>query len=351
MYISPIDILDISIAELEQIDEKNIIRLEKKLHVLKLQNQDNYFNVEEANLVLKQLKNEEDRKVILFIEKHPLFKTFITSGKANGSDTFKFQEENLNELENFSSFLDPYLKTYFVRLLKKDYQNKTFEASIEGLKHQSLFENETLLECHQFIEQQTKILIEKISVCKPKQLFDKHPEVTYESHINLLNVVPFGIIGQTKLAYAQAIISYFSRTHLFNSEYPKIRNAYSLLSKIEVEEALQKKVLDDYSNLGLGRLHAFKKKPKLVLINKFTLIPLKFIIFAPIKLLEILIITLKLVFQIGLLFPLGVISFTFGLLQLVVGSPDQTRKEVIHELKEQLLEVKKFFTTNPFTLK
>ncbi len=340
MYISPTDLLDISIEDLKNIDEKNIIRLEKKLNVLKFQNQDQYFNVNDIDRILTQLKTPKEREVILFIENHPDFKEFISSGTVNGRDTFKFQETYNDQLEDFAPFLDPFLHKFFYQFLKREYNNKNYEIIIDSLKNTALFKNETLLIYHEYIEQQTNFLAEKIAVTPPKTLYEKHPEVTYESHIELLNVVPFSIIGKTKIKYIQELINYLLRTNIFNAEYSKIKNAYVLFSKITSEDLAQQESILKFSKLGLGRLQALKIEPRLLFYHKYISIPFKVLLFAPILIFQILIITC-------LQFPFELIGFAFRILQLIFGSSEKTRKEIAIELKDQIIQFLKFFTKNP----
>ncbi|WP_299673969.1 hypothetical protein [uncultured Tenacibaculum sp.] len=353
MYISPIDILDISLEDLEQIDKKNIIRLEKRLKVLRLQNQDNSYNIDNVTLLLNQLKNEKDRNFITFIEKHPLFKTFITSGKADNIDTFKFQEEYSNKLQDFSDFLHPYLKTYFIPLLKKKYRNKSFEIITTALKNNNLFNDEILLESHQFIEQQTKILTEKISVCPPRKLFEKHPEVTYESYIDLLNTIPPGIIEEVKLEYAQELVDYFRKSNIFNSEYPKIKNAYKLLAKIDVSSPLKGEVLENYSELGKGRFYVFLVMPEEIFHNKKDKTLFKVLFFISRITLTILSFLVYLIIQIVILIPLAILSFSLLSIGLVFATDEKDRneakvhlKEFIKDFKDNYSSVSSFFKKN-----
>ncbi len=250
MYISPVDLLDISLEELENINEKNIIRLEKRLKILKLQQLEDFHNIEELYLLIDQLKDIEKRKVIIFIEKHSAFKEFLSSGKDDGPRTFFFENESSKNLSTFSSFLTPYLKAYFVPLLKKDYQNKKYDTIIEALKNKDLFTDEILLECYNYLNQQTSILTEIIRVTKAKQLYKKCPQVTYKTHILLLNLIPISIIKDAKIDYVNALVDYHNKTQVNNHEYNKIKNAYRLFSSIETEDEYVDEQIKKLSYLG-----------------------------------------------------------------------------------------------------
>ncbi len=349
MYISPTDLLEISIEDLKNIDEKKIIRLEKKLHILKLQNQDQYFNVNDIDRILTQLKTPKEREVIVFIENHPDFKEFISSGTVNGSDTFKFQETYNDRLENFAPFLDLFIRKYFFQFLKREYNNKNYEIIIASLKNTALFKNETLLVYYEYIEQQTRILIEKITVCPPKQLYEKHPEVTYESLIKLLNVVPYGRIKQIKIDYVKTLVNYFKKTKIFNSEYPKVKNAYLLFSKITVDNPSQEEVLKSLSELGNGRLKALRHYPYYSLVNQQNKAFLNILLFYRFSVFNSIASLLGLIFQLGIIFPLGLLSFLGCILQLIFGDEELSRVEIIDEIKEHINDFITFFKTNPFS--
>ncbi len=248
MYISPIDLLDISIEELENIDNKNIIRLEKRLKILAKQDQNNVNNIEEVQLLINQLKDPIKRQTIIFIEEHPLFKQFITNGVANKPSVFNFKEKYTTQLSSFSSFLAPYLETYFIPLLKKDYQRKKYDTIIEALRKKDLFTDDLLFKAYQYIEQQTKILIETINITPKRKLYEKCPQVTYRTFIELLNTVPNGIIKDLKIDYVNALVDYYNKTLTNNSEYTKIKKAYRLFSEIETEDPF---VHDQLKKLGL----------------------------------------------------------------------------------------------------
>ncbi|WP_299673971.1 hypothetical protein [uncultured Tenacibaculum sp.] len=250
MYISPIDILDISLEDLEQIDKKNIIRLEKRLKVLKLQNQDEFYNLDEMHLLLEQLKDSEKRKSIIFIEKHPKLKEFISSGNDDGPSTFFFEEEFIEKLSEYSDFLAPYLDTYFFPLLKRDYQAKKYDTIIEALNHEEIFSSDLLLRCYKYLEQQTIILIETIKITKAKTLYEKCPQVTYDTHTDLLNLLPYGISDDLKLDYVNALVDYYNKSRINNKEYNKIKKAYRLFAKLSTSDSFVEDQFKDLASLG-----------------------------------------------------------------------------------------------------
>lgn len=248
MYISPIDLLNISIEELEHIDDKTIIRLEKRLKILAKQDQNSIYNIEETQLLINQLKDPIKRQTILFIEEHPLFKDFITHGIANKPSVFNFKEKYISQLSSFASFLAPYLETYFIPLLKKDYQNKKYDTIIEALRKKDLFTDGLLFKAYQYIEQQTLILIETINITPKRKLYEKCPQVTYRTFIELLNTVPNGIVKDLKIDYVNALVDYYNKTLTNNSEYEKIKKAYRLFSEIKTDDPF---VDEQLKNLGL----------------------------------------------------------------------------------------------------
>ncbi len=250
MYISPVDILDISPEDLENIDQKTIIRLEKRLKIQRLQNQDEFYNLEEMHMLLEQLKDPEKRKVILFIEKHPNFKEFIRTGNDSGPSTFSFENEFLENLYQYADFLAPYLDTYFFPLLKEDYQKRKYDTIIQALKNEAVFTSDLLLRCFKYLEQQTIILIETIKVTKSQTLYFRCPQVTYDTHVELLNLIPNGISSDLKLDYVNALVDYYNRTKINNSEYNKIKKAYRLFKKIKTGDSFVEDQFIDLASLG-----------------------------------------------------------------------------------------------------
>ncbi len=250
MYISPIDILDISLEALENIDQKSIILLEKRLKVLRLQDQDEFYNLEEMHTLLEVLKDHEKRKSIIFIEKHPIFKEFISSGNDNGPSTFFFEEETISQLSDHTDFLAPYLDFYFFPLLKQDYQARKYDTILEALQYEDLFSNDLLLRCYKYLEQQTIILIETIKVTKAKTLYEKCPQVTYDTHIELLNLIPHGIADDLKLEYVNALVDYYNVSRINNKEYNSIKKAYRLFAKIKTSDSFLEDQFKDLASLG-----------------------------------------------------------------------------------------------------
>ena len=66
MYVSPVDLLDISLDELMNLDEKGIIRLEKRLKLQKHQRKLGNYNPQQTYELLYQLKDKEKRKIHSF---------------------------------------------------------------------------------------------------------------------------------------------------------------------------------------------------------------------------------------------------------------------------------------------
>ncbi len=282
MYISPIDLLDISLIELENINEKSIIRLEKRLKILKLQNEENFYNFDQSHILINQLKNKEKRNVFIFIEKHPSFKKFLSSGIYDEPKTFLFSEEVIND---YTSSLEPYLENYFIPLLKKDYQNKKYETIIQAFKSKDIFTNDLLLKCYEYIEQQTQILIETIQTAGSKELYKKCPQITYETHIDLLNSIPYGIIKDSKLEYVKVLVTHLNKISIIGSEYRKIKKAYTLFSRISIEDNDLKNQIDQLSYLD-NPLLTIKKNPKHILaliVEVLIVTPLRVLLISPIK--------------------------------------------------------------------
>ena len=262
MYISPIDILNISLEELTNIDEKKIIRLEKRLKILKLQQQENFYNQEDAYTLIKQLKDKENRKAIIFIERHLFFKEFITTGKHSGYSTFVFDKKYIENTTILASFLAPYLETYFIPLVKGEYKKKNYNTIIQALKAKDIFTDTTLLKSYQYLEQQTNILNETIKATPAGKLYERQPQVTYANHIELLNSIPIGIIKSTKIDYVNALVDYHNKNLKDNDEYLKINKAYTLFATITVDDPYLEKQLKELSSLGNRRTTYNNSQPK-----------------------------------------------------------------------------------------
>ncbi|WP_425657472.1 hypothetical protein [Tenacibaculum ascidiaceicola] len=345
MYISPIDLLNISIEELEFIDDKKIIRLEKHLKVLMLQNQIEHYNLEETQHLIQQLKDPFKRKAIIFIEEHPLFKQFITNGVANKPSVFNFKEKYKHLINTFSSFLAPYLNTYFIPFLKGDYQNKKYDIIIEALHNKDIFTSDLLFKVYQYIEQQTQLLIETIEDTSNKfKLYKKCPQVTNKSLIILLNSVPDGIAKDLKVNYANSLANYYIRTRINFFEYPKIKYAYQLVSKIEIDDKELKNQFNNISKLGNWN-HSFLT-PRSFIAFLFQII-FTILILLPLKIILLLITIIGLVLnpvvlKVFFILPLDILIFALNIIKLII-SDKKGKKEAKDHLRKDIKSIRLFY--------
>ena len=139
MYVSPVDLLGISIDELMSLDNKNLIRLEKMLDAKFALGETQGYNQQELNRILLQLDNPETKMAIFFIEKHPLLKKFITDGTHSHVKTFSIDEELLVDTPGVNDFLEPYFEQYFFPFIKQELQKKRYDIILRAMNNKDLF--------------------------------------------------------------------------------------------------------------------------------------------------------------------------------------------------------------------
>ncbi len=234
MYISPVDILGISVDELMNLDSRGLIRLEKRLKIQKLQQQDDAYNPQQYDALLAQLADVEKKKSIFFVEKHPNLKKFISTGEDDGVKTFSIDENLLKDAPHVNQFLAPYFDAYFMRLVKRDFKNRNYDALIRAMKYKALFTNQLLTTYYEYIKTQIEIITEKIVVAKKGQLIEYCPEITYKTLVELMNTVPLGFIKKVKLGYVNAMVDYYNSTLNNYPEFSKVKRVFSNFPFIEI---------------------------------------------------------------------------------------------------------------------
>ncbi len=226
MYKSPADLLQISLEELMNLDEKGIIRLEKRLKAQQVQNNSEGYNPQQNDILLNQLKDEEAKKAIYFIEKHPNLKEFISTGKDNSIKTFSIDNELLANTPNLNTFLAPYLEDYMMQLVKRDFGKKKYDTILRAMEYKALFTESFLDTYYRFVINQLSIIIETINVTQTGKLCDKLPEITYVTFVRLLNTVPLGLIRSKKIDYINAMVDYYNKGKNRYREFPRVKRIF-----------------------------------------------------------------------------------------------------------------------------
>ncbi|CAM1373456.1 hypothetical protein [Tenacibaculum xiamenense] len=250
MYQSPIDLLEISLDELESIDHKILVRLEKRLRLLQIQNENSSFNRDLQFQLLQQLKDPQKRACILFIENHPNFKQFLKTGKCTAPRCFNFKNYQNEIPDGLANFLAPYLEDYFIPVFKSSFQNKNYDIINQALNNDYIFTREFLHTLYSYVLQQLTILVKVIEQAKPRTLYKKCPQITYNGFINLLNQIPIGLVKSGKIDYVNALLKYYRRTRQHNAEYLKIKYAYRNLFKLEFDNPDVTEKVKEISEIG-----------------------------------------------------------------------------------------------------
>lgn len=234
MYISPVNLLGLSLDELMNLDSRGIIRLEKTLKIQRLRSGANAYNPEQVSSIVKQLSSPEQKKSVYFIEKHKYLKEFITTGKDSGEKTFIIDAVILADTPNIKEFLEPYFEAYFMRMVKADFALKKYDTIIKAMSHKELFTDNLLTTYYRYIKSQADIITEKVSISENGELIMKCPEVAYKTYIYLLNTVSLGVISKSKMDYVSAMIDYYNRTKNLYSEFSVVQRAFRNFKLIEV---------------------------------------------------------------------------------------------------------------------
>lgn len=250
MYQSPVDLLQISISELENLDAKAIIRLEKRLRLIHRQQNNTAYNKDLQFELLDQLKQEDTRACILFVERHPHFKTFLKNGECTAPKVFNFDSVSEEIPASLASFLAPYMEALFIPILKNSYRNKNFDIINQALSADYLFTVSTLQFIYDYIIQQTELLAKSMHEVTARRMYLTHPEVTYKSHIKLLNAIPIGQVKSVKIDYINALVEYYNKTKTANREYEHMKYAYRLFSAIEIDDPNLQDHLSVLARLG-----------------------------------------------------------------------------------------------------
>lgn len=234
MYISPVDILGISIDEVMDLDARGLVRLEKRLKLRKLQNKSDGYNPQQFDDLLEQLADPEKKKSIVLVERHPLLKDFITTGKDVGPRTFGIDDEILAATPHIDEFLAPYFDAYFMRMVKRDFASRKYDTVIRAMEHKALFSTALLTKYYEYVNGQLEILVEKISVARNGKLLKKCPQVVYTTLVDMMNTVPLGFIKETKLLYVNTLVDYYNSTKNRYAEFATLRTAFRNFTRIDM---------------------------------------------------------------------------------------------------------------------
>ncbi|WP_298475437.1 hypothetical protein [uncultured Maribacter sp.] len=236
MYVSPLSVLNISLEELMNLDSKGIIRLEKKLKAKQLRNSKEGYNPQQFHALLTQLQDEDAKKSIYFVEKHPLLKEFISTGDTTDIKTFSVDKELLAKTPNIAEFLSPYFDTFMMKLVKRDFANKKYDVIIRAMQYKELFTPNFLDTYYRYIINQLNIIIEIINITPKGKLIDKKIELTYGTFCYLLNTVPLGLIRSEKIAYINAMVDYYNATKNKHREFKKIQLVFDHMRKLYFDD-------------------------------------------------------------------------------------------------------------------
>lgn len=234
MYISPVDLLGLSLDQLMNLDSRGIIRLEKTLKIQRLRSGANAYNPEQVSSIIKQLSNEEQKKSVYFVEKHRYLKEFITTGNDSGEKTFVIDAVLIAKTPNIKEFLEPYFEAYFMKMVKTDFAAKKYDTIIKAMQHKELFTDYLLSTYYRYIKSQADIITEKVKISSNGDLISRCPEVTYKTYIHLLNTVSLGVITKSKADYVNAMIDYYNITKNAYQEFPRVQRAFRNFKLIEV---------------------------------------------------------------------------------------------------------------------
>ena len=210
MYVSPVDVLKISADALMALDKKGLIRLEKQLKAQMLTSGRGTYNPQQFDALLDQLGDDDKKRSIFFIEKHPALKQFITDGTDVGPKTFSIDQNLLEQTPHLSEFLAPYFEVFFMAMVKRNLKSGRYDTIVEALKTNELFTAGLRTTYSQFVTQQLDVVTERIRVTQSGQLIKNFPYLHYSSFIHMLNTVSEGYIKKSMIAYVNALNDYYN---------------------------------------------------------------------------------------------------------------------------------------------
>jgi len=259
MYVSPVDVLGISLSEFISMDAKNTIRFEKLLKAKFAQGHTEGYNSQQFSQILQQLKDPEAKQAIYFVEQHPELKKFITDGTHSFVKTFSIDSELLADTPNIDRFLAPYFETYFYPFIKKELQRKRYDVVLRAMENKSLFTNDFLDRYYRLVIDRLLIIIETIKVTKAGKLYNKLPEITYKTYVQLLNTVPIGLIRAEKINYINAMVDYYNLSKNRYKEFSAIRRVFDNIGHLYFEDfemkRFVKKLSAQITNVEVSRDH------------------------------------------------------------------------------------------------
>ncbi|WP_430905812.1 hypothetical protein [Maribacter sp. 2-571] len=236
MYKSPVDLLGIDPEDIAALDDKAIIRLEKKLRAQRAQGTAEGYNPQQNETLLAQLRDKEAQKALYFIEKHPNLKAFISTGEDASVKTFSIDKELLEATPGLNVFLAPYLESFMMQLIKKDFAKKKYDTIIRAMEQKTLFTDSFLDTYYRYVMNQLSIIIETIKVTPTGKLCEKLPELTYITFVQLLNTVPLGLIRSDKIAYINTMVDYYNAGKNKHKEFPKVKRIFGNMRQLYFDD-------------------------------------------------------------------------------------------------------------------
>ena len=236
MYVSPVDLLGISLDELMGLDDKNLIRLEKILDAKFALGATQGYNQQELNRILDQLNDPETKKAVFFVEQHPLLKKFIIDGTHSHVKTFSIDKELLAATPGVDDFLKPYFEQYLFPFIKQELQKKRYDIILRAMDNKELFSPLFLDKYYRLIIDRLDYMIETIKTVAPGKLYRGIPEITYGTFVDLLNTVPIGLIRKAKIDYINAMVDYYNMTKSTYPEFSVIRRAFANMGRLYFDD-------------------------------------------------------------------------------------------------------------------
>jgi len=237
MYISPVDILGITVDELEHLGVEGIEHIERKLRQQRLEREEDTFDPKQFDALFDQLRDAEKRKCILFVEMHPRLKRFLMTGDDDGPKTFSLRLDALDMALGIQKFLAPYFERYFMPLVKRDCQRRKYKTIVWALRSKGLFTTDLLDTCYEFIIAEMRVLVERIKLAKSGELIENCPEITKKSLVRLMNTVPSKDMQEVKMAYVSAMVDYYNQKQERHHEREDLIFAFQNFKGLQLDDA------------------------------------------------------------------------------------------------------------------
>ncbi len=188
-YISFIDQLGIDVDQLSNIDNNEIIKLQKQLKAKAMLGDAN--NLGEVAHLIDKLKDETTRQHHIFIEKHPWLKQLISGNyKDIKQSEITIDNSLINDLEGLKNFLAPFLKENIKVFLSESLSKGKYVHILKTLLNNTLFTEEI----NQLVINFFKARLNYATVyLREKRLKEKQYPVAFitnKAFINCLNQYP-----------------------------------------------------------------------------------------------------------------------------------------------------------------